>query len=146
MKDKIIIAAMLLMTSFFMNAQKKEQVRTLPKEGSEFVATYFKDQKIKSIFKVPVDKKHKYEVTLENGIELELNDRGRWQEVEGNNNAVPFGYLKPATVTYIKTNYGNRKVVEVENGPRFIFVKLDNGVKLQFEAEGKFNRVVPAED
>jgi len=141
MKDKIIIAYLLFMSSFFMNAQKKEQVRTLPKEGTEFVATHFKDQKIKSIFKVPVDKKHKYEVTLENGTEIELDHSGRWQEVEGNNNPVPFSYLKPATVTYLKTNYGNRKVVEVENGPRFIFVKLDNGVKLQFEAEGKFNRI-----
>lgn len=143
MKDKIIIAALLFMTSFFMNAQKKEQVRTLPKEGTEFVATHFKDQKIKTIYKVLDDKKYKYEVTLANGTEIELNDRGRWQEVDGNNNAVPFNYLKPATVTYLKTNYGNRKVVEVENGPRFIFVKLDNAVKLQFEAEGKFNRVVP---
>lgn len=141
MKDKIIIAALLFMTSFFMNAQKKEQVRTLPKEGTEFVATHFKDQKIKTIFKVPFEKKHKYEVTLENGTEIELNDRGRWQEVDGNNNPVPYGYLKPATVTYLKTNYGNRRVVEVENGPRFIFVKLDNDVKLQFEAEGKFNRI-----
>jgi len=141
MKDKIIIAYLLFMSSFFMNAQKKEQVRTLPKEGTEFVATHFKDQKIKSIFKVPVERKHKYEVTLENGTEIELDHSGRWQEVDGNSNTVPFGYLKPATVTYLKTNYGNRKVVEVENGPRFIFVKLDNGVKLQFEAEGKFNRI-----
>lgn len=141
MKDKIIIAALLFMTSFFMNAQKKEQVRTLPTQGTEFVATHFKDQKIKTIFKVPTDKKHKYEVTLENGIEIELDSNGKWQEVEGNNTPVPYSYLKPATVTYLKTNYGNRKVIEVENGPRFIFVKLDNGVKLQFEAEGKFNRI-----
>lgn len=141
MRDKIIIAYLMLMSSFFMNAQQKVQVRTLPKEGTEFVATHFKDQKIKSIFKVPVDKKHKYEVTLDNGTEIELNDRGRWQEVEGNNNSIPFGYLKPATVTYIKTTYGNRKVVEVENGARFIIVKLDDGMKLQFETEGKFNRI-----
>ncbi len=143
MKDKIIIAYLLFMSSFFMNAQKKEQVRTLPKEGTEFVATHFKDQKIKTIFKVPFEKKHKYEVTLENGTEIELDNNGKWQEVEGNNTPVPYGYLKPATVTYIKTNYGNRKVVEVENGPRFVFVKLDNGVKLQFEAEGKFYRIYP---
>lgn len=143
MKDKIIIACLLFMSSFFVNAQKKEQVRTLPKEGTEFVNTYFKDQKIKSIFKVPVDRIHKYEVTLDNGTEIELSDRGRWQEVDGNSNAIPFGYLKPATVTYLKTNYGNRKVTEVENGQRFIFVKLDNGVKLQFEVEGKFYRIYP---
>lgn len=141
MKDKIIIAYLMLMSGFFMNAQEKVQVRTLPKEGTEFVTTHFKDQKIKSIFKVTADKSHKYEVTLDNGTEIELSSRGKWQEVDGNNNPIPFNYLKPATVTYLKTNYGNRKVIEVENGPRFIFVKLDNGVKLQFEAEGKFTRI-----
>lgn len=141
MKDKIIIAFLLFMTSWFMTAQEKVSVNALPKEGTEFVAKYFKDQKVKTIFKVTENRKPKYEVTLENGIEIEMNDRGRWTEIEGKNNAVPTGFLKEATTNYLKANYASQRVSEIEKGPRFIFVELENGVKLQFEAEGKFNRI-----
>ncbi|WP_026705202.1 PepSY-like domain-containing protein [Flavobacterium soli] len=141
MKDKIIIAFLLFMTSLFLHAQEKVQVKALPKEGTEFVAKYFKDQKVKTIFKVMDDRKPKYEVTLENGTEIEMNDRGRWTEIEGKNNAVPTGFLKEATTNYLKANYATQRVLEIEKGPRFVFVELENGIKLQFEAEGKFNRI-----
>lgn len=141
MKDKIIIAYLLFMSSFFMNAQEKVQVRALPKEGTAFVQAYFKDQKVKSIYKVQANKNYKYEVTLDNGTEIEFTDRGRWTEVEGNNNAVPTGFLKAATIAYLKANYANQKITEIEKGPRFVFVKLENDLKLQFEAEGKFSRI-----
>lgn len=141
MKDKIIIAGLLFMSSFFMNAQEKVKVRALPKEGAEFVQTYFKDQKVKDIYKIRTEGKNKYEAVLENGTEIEFTDRGRWTEVEGNNTSVPTGFLKEETVAYLKANYAGQKVTEIEKGQRFVFVTLANGLKLQFETEGKFSKI-----
>lgn len=141
MKTKLFLTGFLFIATLFVNAQDKVKVSSLPKEANTFLGTYFKGQAIQDIFKVKDEKKYKYQATLQNGTEIEFTDRGRWKEVDGNKNTIPFDFLNEASVSYIKTNYPKQKVIEIEKGPRFIFVELDNNLKLQFEAEGKFYKI-----
>ena len=84
----------------------------------------------------------KYEVKLANGAEVEFNNRGRWQEVESKTTSLPTTMLQPSVGEYINKTYPGSKVTEVKKGIRFNFVKINDQIKLQFDTEGNFYRIL----
>lgn len=51
---------------------------------------------------------------LENGIEIEFDKKGSWEEADGNKNKIPFAMLPKNIGTYVTTNYKNSEVVKIE--------------------------------
>ena len=143
MKTKNIFTLILVASSFFVNAQQKQKMTKLPVEATTFLDENFKGIAIQEMYKETQGTTFKYEVKLANGAEVEFNNRGRWQEVESKTTSLPTTMLQPSVGEYINNTYPGSKVTEVKKGIRFNFVKINDQIKLQFDTEGNFYRIMP---
>lgn len=143
MKTKNIFTLILVASSFFVNAQQKQKMTKLPVEATTFLDENFKGIAIQEMYKETQGTTFKYEVKLANGAEVEFNNRGRWQEVESKTTSLPTTMLQPSVGEYINKTYPGSKVTEVKKGIRFNFVKINDQIKLQFDTEGNFYRIMP---
>ncbi|WP_432671600.1 PepSY-like domain-containing protein [Flavobacterium sp. SM2513] len=142
MKSTKIFTLLLIASSFFANAQEKQQVKKLPREATTFLDANFKGIQIQEMHREKEGTSFKYEVTLVNGAEIEFNSRGRWIELESNTVSLPTTMLQSSVGTYIKKTYPNAIVTEVKKGIRFNFVEINNETMLQFDTEGNFYKIL----
>ncbi len=90
-----------------------------------------------------------YDVRLSNGVEIDFNLNGEWDEVDGKNQELPEGIrsLIPASIVeYVTTNYPDQAIVEINKEPYGYEVGLSNAVELEFNADGEFIRVDDNDD
>ena len=137
-----IFTLLLIASSFFANAQEKQQVKKLPREATTFLDANFKGIQIQEMHKEKEGTSFKYEVTLVNGAEIEFNSRGRWIELESETASLPTTMLQSSVGAYIQKTYPNAIVTEVKKGIRFNFVEINNETMLQFDTEGNFYKIL----
>ena len=113
----------------------------LPSGATTFLSTHFKDNPIKQVVKDTDKKKVTFEVTLNDGTELEFSQKGNWKEVDGKNKAIPTAFIPKAIADYINTNYPKEKITHIDKGNRDYDVDLTNGLDLEFDLNGKFLRI-----
>lgn len=142
MNIKKIFTLILIASSFFVNAQQKQKVRTLPLEATNFLEANFKGIQIQEMYKEKEGASFKYEVKLANGAEVEFSSRGRWREAESKTTSLPTTMFQPSVGQYIQKNYAGARITEVKKGIRFNFVEIDDKVVLQFDSEGNFNKIL----
>ena len=114
----------------------------LPAPAQEFLTTHFPKAKVGMI---KVDrhllKKTDYDVRLVNGTKIEFNAIGEWTDVDCKTGAVPDAIVPRAVKRYVKKNYPDNKIVEIEKRPTKIEVKLNDGVELTFDRLGNLKKV-----
>lgn len=141
-KKYSIIAVFLIFTGLSATAQKTSiTAQQLPATAQDFLKKHFTNQKTAYILKDAETFSTDYKVQLENGIEIEFDKKGNWEEVDGNKNKIPFAILPKNIATYVTTNYKNTEVVKIEKGNWDYEVKLNNGLELKFNAKGEFLRL-----
>ena len=112
----------------------------LPIKAQEFVNTYFSDQSIRFV-RMEIDvKKTEYTVRFENGMEIEFNSTGDWEEVESHAECLPTGFLNENILNYLSKNYPNYCTHEISKGRYKIEIELDSGLELIFNKNGEFLR------
>ncbi len=79
-----------------------------------------------------------YEVYLTGGIHIDFNQAGEWTEVDGNNQAIPTGFINPNIVTYVTTNYSATAIESIDKKAYGFDVDLLNNIELRFDFEGNF--------
>jgi len=112
----------------------------LPVNGLKFLETYFKGYNV-----LKVEKKWDgFEIDLVKGYEIELDNDGLWNKVEGEDaNYLPASILNlcPAAIAnYIGQNFKDWKVKEVEKKSYGYKIELENGrsdVDLKFNSQGE---------
>lgn len=142
MKLHKIFTLLFVASSFFANAQQKQKIKKLPPEATTFLEANFKGIEIQEMHKEAEETTFKYEVKLANGVEIEFNNRGRWKEIESKTVSLPTTMLQPSVGQYISKNYPNAKVTEIKKGIRFNFVEVNDAIKLQFDSEGNFYKIM----
>ncbi|MBZ7938661.1 MULTISPECIES: PepSY-like domain-containing protein [Campylobacter] len=103
---------------------------TLPKNAQEFINTNFKNAQI-ALVKKDIDS---FDVTLNNGTEIDFMINGEWKEVDGKYQALPNSIL-PNIMPKISTS-SNAQILEVSkevNGYKF---ELNNYMKIYTDAQG----------
>lgn len=138
---KKIFTLVVVASSLFASAQQKSI--KLPKEATTFLETHFNGIAINEIKKETEGTSFKYEVTLQNGSEIEFNRRGRWKELESKTTSLPVSMLQAIVGEYILKTYPSAKITEIKKGARFNFVELNDETLLQFDTEGNFYRIMP---
>lgn len=113
----------------------------LPKKALAFMDTHFNSKTIQLVEKDVDFLSVSYKVTFTDRIEIELDQSGDWEEVDGNKNPLPTTFLLEPIVTYIKANYPEAQVVKVSNERRIYEVELNNGLELEFSKSGQFKRI-----
>ena len=113
----------------------------LPNKASGFIDTYFKEREVSRIEKDEDFLSVSYKVRFMDNVELEFDKSGEWDEVDGNNNALPTGFILSPIVTYVSDHYKGETITKIEKETRKYEVKLSNGLELEFSKDGKFKRI-----
>lgn len=117
-------------------------VNALPENSRQFLVSHFNDVKVAHI---SIEKNwlgtKEYDVILTDGTEVEFSKSGEWKEISRRNIAVPNSLLMPSMVEYIKTHFADTYVVSVEKDTREYEVKLNNGIELEFDLNGRLRDI-----
>ena len=138
---KTIAIAALLLTAVPAAAntgdEKAITLSQLPAAARQTIMTHFPGYKV-SIAKVESELFSKtYTVIFTNGEKIEFDGKGRWEEVKCKRSAVPASLVPAQIARYIKANYPDCRILEIERDDEEYEVKLSNYIEVTFD--DKFN-------
>ncbi len=140
---KTIITSLLLAVTTMMPAaacaetggDKAISPDRLPKAALLTIRTHLPNRKI-AIAKVESELFSKsYTVIFTNGEKIEFDGRGRWTEVKCKRSAVPSSLVPQAIARYIRANYPDCRILEIERDDDEYEVKLSNYVEITFDTD-----------
>ena len=103
----------------------------------------FKDHKV-ALAKQETELFYKsYDVVFTNGEKVEFDKAGEWTEVKCQQSEVPAQIIPEAIRTYVKTNYPDTKIVQIEKDKKEYEVKLSNRWEIKFDSK---MRVIDIDD
>ncbi len=137
---KILSATALLLVASLSTAQQKNNAAQLPQKAKDFVSQHFAKTTIQSTSSEIEHNRTEFEVKLANGVEIEFDDKGNWHSVDGNNNDIPTDFIDSKIVSYVKTNFPNDAITQVDIDPNDIEVELKSDTELKFDRKGNFIR------
>lgn len=114
------------------------QYAELSTDCKTFVETYFSGYEIQKIEKDTRSIDEYYEIYLVGGIQIDLNQSCQWTEVDGENQAIPTGFINTNIVNYVTTNYPTTAIESIEKKTYGFDVDLVNDTELRFDTEGTF--------
>lgn len=133
---------LVLLVGLSANAQKKTvDMKQLPEKAKLFLTKHFPDQAVTTVTEDKDTFSTDYTVLLDNGMEVDFDKKGNWEEVDGKNKAIPTAVIPEAIATYLGANYATGIPVKLDKGARDYEVKLDSGTELKFGLDGKFLRI-----
>ena len=122
---------------------KPIQVNQLPTKAQTFIKTYFKSQKV-ALTKQESELFYKsYDVVFTNGEKVEFDKAGEWTEVQCRQSEVPAQIVPEAIKNYVKANYSDAKILQIERDKKEYEVKLSNRWEIKFDSK---MRVIDIDD
>lgn len=122
---------------------KPIQVSQLPAKAQTFIKTYFNNQKV-ALAKQETELFYKgYDVVFTNGEKVEFDKAGEWTEVQCRQSEVPAQIVPEAIKTYVKTNYPDAKILQIERDKKEFEIKLSNRWEIKFDSQ---MRVIDIDD
>jgi hypothetical protein len=109
-------------------------VGELPAEAQNFIKKYFETNEV-SYAKVEdklFDRKN-YEVVFVDGSKVEFNKQGEWKEINCKFKEIPAGIVPQKIVDYVKVNFLNCKIIEIDRNSRDYEIHLSNDIELKFD-------------
>lgn len=109
----------------------------LPAAAVGFVAKHFPTETIAYIL---VDKEFvatDYEVVLSNGQEITFDKSGQWKEMEGKKSALPLSAMPEEVQTYVKANFPEVSVEQIERERWGYELELLNGLEVKLDKKGR---------
>lgn len=107
----------------------------LPKAALQTIKTHLPGRKV-AIAKVKTELFSKeYTVIFTNGEKIEFDGRGRWTEVKCKRSAVPASLVPQPIGWYIRENYPDCRILEIERDDDEYEVKLSNYVEVTFDTD-----------
>ena len=143
MKRTLVILATLLIYAVGLHAEDIHRIITfneLPIKAQEFITTYFSEQTIRFVRMEINVTKTEYTVRFENGMEIEFNGNGDWDEVESHSECLPSGFLLEPILDFLNRNHPGFCLHEISRGYHKIEVELANGLEIIFNKNGELLR------
>lgn len=137
-----IFTAAILMTGLTATAQDKIITeKELPARAQAFIKQHFSGI---AVTRAVEDKEFfgsDYKAYLSNGVEIDFDDKGDWEEVENKTGAIPAALVPKTISTYLSKNYKGQKVTQIDKSRGGYEIKLANNIELEFDAKGNFVRI-----
>jgi len=109
----------------------------LPDAAQQFLKQYFPKLEV-SLAKEDVEITYKeYEVVLTDGTRIEFRSNGEWKDVDCKFSEVPAGIVPKQIVEYVKKNYPDVKIIQIDRDRRDYEVSLSNNLDLIFDMKFK---------
>ena len=136
-----IIALATLIASYSCSAEDLlVNVRDLPQTIQSFLAGHFSNNNVV----VAVKDGNEYEIRMDNGWELEFDNKGQWEKVDCKRDEVPASVtaLIPETiVSYLNSNFEKTFITEISKDRSGYEVELSNGLDLRFSSKGNLMKI-----
>lgn len=118
----------------------------VPEKAKKFISDNFKGIKVMRVEKEFAS--NTYEITMQNGVEVDFNSKGEVKEIDGKNNPLSAELVKavlPAaaykTLT-TKTLHNNVKQIDIEKGTYEVdFVKSATVKEIKFDVKGNILKI-----
>lgn len=134
MKKILIICCALVVGVSCAFAEKPLSADKLPQQARDFISRHFSGNRIRS---VEVDGEVLgaiYDVTLEDGTEIEFLKNGDWREIKCPKGAeVPESAVPKKICEMVSRRYAGASIRSIEHTRRDCEVKLSNGMELTFD-------------
>lgn len=132
-----------MQTMVMADNDKPIQVNQLPAKAQTFLSTYFKDHKVAMAKEESGVFYKSYEVVFTNGEEVEFDKAGDWKEVKCRQSEVPAAIVPEAIRNYVKTNYPNTRILQIELDKKEYEIRLSNRLEITFDSQ---MRVIDIDD
>lgn len=109
----------------------------LPQKSQQFIDRYFGDSKITYVKEERDFIEKSYEVMFADGAKVEFSRNGEWKEVDCRLSAVPTPIIPAQIMKFVKENYPDVKVMQIERDRNDYELRLSNRLELTFDT--KFN-------
>lgn len=130
----IFILTLMMSTVCFADSNPIPAER-LPHAAKTFIKKQFPNAKIEYAER----ESDGYDCRLDNGIEIEFNLKGVWTKMDGSvRTTLPASVIPHGIYNYVKTNYPNLGITEIEKGRYGYKVELESKYNLKFTRHGKF--------
>lgn len=141
--SKTILTLGILVLGIQLNAQETAiKTSELPKAAQDFISKNFSGHKVSQAVKDKGMISTDYEVWLDNGVKIEFDSKGNWEEVDGKNDAaIPTGFIPAKITSYVSKNFPTHKISKIEKDSNKFDVELTNGLDLEFKLNGDFLRI-----
>lgn len=138
----LLVCVFTVSTVAMADNEKPIQVGPLPTKAQTFITTYFKGHKV-ALAKQDTDLFSKsYDVIFTNGEKIEFDKSGDWTEVKCKS-GVPTQIVPSAIRTYVKNNYPDASIIQIERKRNEYEVKLSNRWEITFDSQ---MRVIDIDD
>lgn len=120
--------------------EKKITAAQLPATAQSFIKQHFKGETVTS---AKLDKEMfdtDYETILSNGVKINFDAKGNWDEIDGRN-ALPASVIPKSIATFVATNYKGQNIVQIDKKLAGYDIELSGGTELEFDINGKFLRI-----
>ena len=140
----LAVVAMFAMSTLVMaDNDKPVQVTQLPTKAQTFLNTYFKDAKVALATQETELFNKSYDVVFNTGDKVEFDKAGEWTEVRCRQTGVPAQIVPAQIAEYVKTNYPDALILQIERDSREWEIKLSNRWEITFD---KQMRVIDIDD
>ena len=140
----LAVVAMFAMSTLVMaDNDKPVQVTQLPAKAQTFLNTYFKDAKVALATQETELFNKSYDVVFNTGDKVEFDKAGEWTEVRCRQTGVPAQIVPAQIAEYVKTNYPDALILQIERASRGWEIKLSNRWEITFD---KQMRVIDIDD
>lgn len=130
---KKIFIVLVLLTNMLIADDVGIDPNELPESVFVFIEQFFPKTKI---ILAEMDRK-KYEIVLENGVEIEFYINGEFKEIEGNYVQVPKDILPEIVFNTIEKTYPNSIITKIKKKWNVYEVKLNNLIYLYIDFNGQ---------
>ena len=139
--NKIIVLALAILSFGILvaNADNNRIItkNNLPQKSQQFIDRYFGDSKITYVKEERDFIEKSYEVMFADGAKVEFSRNGEWKEVDCRLSAVPTPIIPAQIMKFVKENYPDVKVMQIERDRNDYELRLSNRLELTFDT--KFN-------
>ena len=130
---KKVFILLIIFSSVLAADDWKVDPNELPQSAIDFINKFFPNNRI---ILAERDRK-KYEIVLENGVELEFFINGELKEVEGNYVAVPPEILPKTVANTVSVTFPNTTITKIKKKWNLYEVKLNNSMALYIDVNGQ---------
>ena len=137
----VLVMAIVAVQFAFAGDVITKDINQLPLSARNFINQHFNKPQVAHIKIDSEVLSKKYEVLLTNGIEIDFDGKGNWQEVDAKKGKVPATIIPSFVSNYLKTNnFTTEFVTKIERDRKGYEVELNTDLTFKFDKNGKFRK------
>ncbi|MXV38322.1 hypothetical protein GO491_06470 [Flavobacteriaceae bacterium Ap0902] len=137
----ILFVSVLSLSVFSCSEDKVVTNDELPQEIQTYVQTHFPNSNIVQATMDDEMISKTYEIVLENNMKLEFDSDNNISEIDSSTE-LPDSVVPTPILEYVKTNYPNNKIMDMDIDDNKQSVELDNQMELEFDKDdGQFLKI-----